>query len=690
MKRATLYLLFILIVSGILFVGCSNDESTPIPTIETDAVDVTNGYSHVIIDVDAPSDIRLHTRRNVTLDYDHSDVSLFVVKEGEHQYISHSFSKSLDAIKLPFTVKVGINIEGDESESGLHKDMYISFRRFVASPTPSDVSYARAIGKGTRPWGDIGNVTVPILDFNSIYPNLEITENITNKSISFETSGERYTSSLEKIAANAGLSGTVPVKGLLLSGSASYGHNKSETKSNHYEYYMGYYGKYMSDIKLNTDWLVDNTKIALLDTTVNNVLNNPQSQSYQKYPNDQKGIRALLDNYGTHVITKAVFGGNYTTLYAREENAYETSVGNDAAVAITATTPLQSTNSWAKIYCQMTSSQALNANASGSNYSEEYNSASKGFCIITAKGGNASKDIEKWDASLTSDSKNTWVPISYLPEGTEENDNGLIKLTEFCIEESRVKALETYFESYYNEHLDTLTEAPMIIVDFMMKTGSNNHVTGEPKSFVAKDPKGIYRIYYPMMANSHAPIDEGYAIETSQSDYIVATDHLDHYWYYALGHLDKDAGVYGITDIILDNKDHDGYIQRGNHTDSEIDGALDNNYVQLKYASKETAEDKIITGIGLKRTGDDGNGKIIASTGGTEMVYPWGTDDSRFNKYWGEDSGYKWNDYKWFKGGLVFNCNFYPAFTTKPLDVNFSFGDLNKSGQISHPRKWGE
>lgn len=690
MKKTTFYLLFILIVSGVLFVGCSDDTSSTHPPIDPEATDVTNGCTHAIIDVDAPTNIRLHTQRNVTFDYDDTHISLFVQKIGDHRFISHSFNKSIDNIELPLTLKVGLKIEGDGEDAELHKELYITFRRFTSStPISPDVNYARAIGKGTQLWGDIGNVEQPILDFNAIYSDLSINENFIDESISFETSGERYTSSLEKMAVGAGLSGTVPIKGLLLSGSASYGYEKTETKSNHFEYYMGYYGKKMSEVKLNKDKLIVN-KIALLDTIVNHVLNNSQSEYYKLYDNTKEGIYELLDNYGTHVISRAVFGGNYTVLFAREENAYEESIGHDAAAEITATTPLKSTSSWAKIYCQMTNSTALKVNASGSNYSEEYHNASKSYSIITAKGGNASKDIELWDASITADSKNSWVPISYLTkDANNQEDNGLISIAEFCVDPERKKALEDYIETYYKEHVDTLTEAPMIIVDFMMKAGDNDHRAGNPKSFVAKDPYGIYRIYYPMMANTHAPLEDGYAIETSQQEYIVATDKADHYWYYALGHLDKEAGVYGIVNIIFDNKDNNGYTRRGDHSDTEISGLIDNNYVMLKYASKDTPEDQIITGIGLRRKSD---GKIMASTGGTEMVYPWGADDSRYNKYWGDSNSYDYNDdYNWFKGGLVFNCNFYPAYTTQPLDINFCFGDGNyENTPISHPRKWGE
>lgn len=694
--RKSYFLGSAIISLGLLFTGCSDDESSEpgIPSSSTSDVtdDVTLGYNSIIIDLDNPTSIPLNNDAEVSLMSDNPNVDFFVEKLGDRQVITPVLKQPIETIDKPFTTKVNVKVNNSKSLLA-DKEIYVSFRRNLTSDVKTpDVNYARAIGKGTKPWKGMGNVTFPILSFDAIYPNLAINENITSKSIFFETSGERYVSSLENIAANVGLSGTIPIEGVLLSGSAAYGYNNTNATSNAFEYYMGYYGKSMSEVKLNTDWALDKVKnadlIALLDSTANNVLNNPSSAAYKNYPNTKDGIYKLLDQYGTHVITKAVFGGNYTVLYSREENAYETSVGHDASASISATTTLSTdSKNWSQVYVDKTNSPAIDVSASGSNYTEDYNTASKGFHLITAKGGNASEDMNSWDESVNAESRDSWVPISYKTNDSDKT-NGLIPITEFIVDSIRCNAVNLYLNDYYNEHCVTINDSPMVIVDFMMKTGSDNHKDGEPAPFVAKDPSGIYRIYYPMMANEKAPTDNGYAIETSQRKYIVADDNVDHYWYYALGHLD-DNKTFGITDIIFDNKNHDGYTRRGNHTNDGIPGCLDNNYVYLKYASKDTNQKDLITGIALR----DDSGNIIASTGGTEMAYPWGSDNSRFNKYWANGAyitpsnpSSEW----WFVGGLIKNCNFKPVYTTQPLDVNFSFGNGNSIGQICHPKKWGE
>lgn len=689
-------------VFAFLTLACSDDSDSPkYPVLQEGVVDVVNGYNSIIIDLDSLEKIQLHTDRKVTLENNNEYINFEVIKESGKQYIKTSLKKDISEIK-PFMTKLNIKIQSylnsrsgtyEESEAEMTKDLYVSFRRTTVAPDNVDVNYARAIGKGTKPWGDMGNVTYPILDFNAIYEHIGKNENLTLKSIFFETSGERYISSLEKLGINLGLSAANQKKGkFVFSGSASYGINKSTSKSSYYEYYIGYYGKKMAEIRLNEDWIFNqNSMSALLDKTVNDVLNNPGSKAYQQYSNDETGIFALLEQYGTHVITQASFGGNYTVLYGREENAYETSVGHDAGLSIGSKMPMNGTKSWREIYLNKTASPAVSGSVDVSKYEEERDIASKSFHIITAKGGNASEDMDAWDKSVTLDSKDTWIPISYKLEGDSEDKSSLLPIYELVVDTKRKEAIKTYIEDFTEKHTPSTIESPMIVVDFMMKAaGTNKRKDGMPESFIGEDPYGQKRWYYPLMANKYAPSDAGYALETSSNDFISITEDDDHYWYYALGHVDDK--VYGITDIRFaeDGADGtDGFTRRGDHCHVGIKNnkVLESRYVYLKYAKQGTADTQLIKGIGLEDLEEE---KVIASTGGTEMVYPFGSDDySRYNKYWGKGL-YKVTGTHWYTGGYIRKCKIRPVYTLKPLDVNFSFGDGNAKGQISHPRKWGE
>lgn len=697
---------------GLLMAACSDDSDPPkYPVLQTGAMDVTNGYNSIIIDLDSLPNIPLYTDREITLENDNEYIGFDVVKENGQQYIKSYLKKDIAGIE-PFTTELTIKIQSYlesrnegfvESEGKMSKVLYLLFRRKPKAPDSPDVNYARAIGKGTKPWGDMGNVTHPILDFDAIYEHLTKNENLTLKSIFFETSGEKYSRSMEKIGGNLGLSASNMGLGkCFFSGSASYGIDKSTSKSSYYEYYIGYYGKKMSEVRLNQDWLYSKKSLrAVLDATVNNVLNNPGNKAYQRYANDSTGIFQLLENYGTHIITQASFGGNYTVLYGREENAYETSVGHDAGLSIGAKKPMNGSSTWRDIYLNKTASPAVSASAGYSEYSEEQDFASKSFYIIRAQGGNASDDMDAWDKSMTMDTKDSWIPISYLLEGDSEDTSSLLPIYELVVDSARKEAIMKYIDAFYEKHIPQMVESPMIVVDFMMRKegeGNDSRKDGTPKPFIKEDPFGQKRWYYPMMANGNAPFENGYALEVSTAE---GYDAKDAYFYYALGHQEKDKGVYGITDIrFCVEGDAEGYTKRGDATIRGVLAPSASNYVHLKFANENTDVKDVIKAIGLqcfydyKNKGD----RIIASTGGSEMTYPFEID-TRFDNYWKEGS-YKmvetpwWSsEYDWisqddFNKYLIYNIR--PVYSTKNLDVEFNFGDGNTKGKITHPKKWGE
>lgn len=700
------------LVIGLLMAACSDDSDPPkYPVLQTGAMDVTNGYNSIIIDLDSLPNIPLYTDREITLENKNEYIGFDVVKENGQQYIKPYLKKDIAGIE-PFTTELKIKIQSYlesrnegfvESEGKMSKVLYLLFRRKPKAPDSPDVNYARAIGKGTKPWGDMGNVTHPILDFDAIYEHLTKNENLTLKSIFFETSGEKYSRSMEKIGGNLGLSASNQRIGrCFFSGSASYGIDKSTSKSSYYEYYIGYYGKKMSEVRLNQDWLYSQRSLrAVLDATVNNVLNNPGNKAYQRYANDSTGIFQLLENYGTHIITQASFGGNYTVLYGREENAYETSVGHDAGLSIGAKKPMNGSSSWRDIYLNKTASPAVSASAGYSEYSEEQDLASKSFFIVKAQGGNASDDMDAWDKSMTMDTKDSWIPISYLLEGDSEDTSSLLPIYELVVDSARKEAIMKYIDAFYEKHIPQMVESPMIVVDFMMKAeGTNSRKDGTPKPFIKEDPFGQKRWYYPMMANGNAPTERGYALDVSTDDYNTLSVGDNLYWYYALGHQEKDKGVYGITDIrFCVEGDAEGYTKRGDNTDPHYYN-FKKKYVHLKFANENTDVKDLVKAIGLQRFGDNDNpddDKIIASTGGAEMTYPFEID-TRFNNYWKEGS-YTVVETPWWASDnfmietIIYKyCpnNFYPVYSTKNLDVEFNFGDGNTKGKITHPKKWGE
>ena len=149
--------------------------------------------------------------------------------------------------------------------------------------------------------------------------------------------------------------------------------------------------------------------------------------------------------------------------------------------------------------------------------------------------------------------------------------------------------------------------------DIMMKFGTNGHKNGEPQPFVAADPRNptTLRIDYPMMANKYAPADIGYALETSQQEYIVCEDSKDEYWYYAMA-LENECD--GIVDVIF-GKSKDYYYKRGDHA-AATGGLLNTkNYVLVKFFDETVnSPAEKITAVAIME-----GSKVIASTGGSEL-----------------------------------------------------------------------
>lgn len=214
--------------------------------------------------------------------------------------------------------------------------------------------------------------------------------------------------------------------------------------------------------------------------------------------------------------------------------------------------------------------------------------------------------------------------------------------------------------------------------DIMMKFGTNGHKNGEPQPFVAADPRNptTLRIYYPMMANKYAPADIGYALETSQQEYIVCEDSKDEYWYYAMA-LENECD--GIVDVIF-GKSKDYYYKRGDHA-AATGGLLNTkNYVLVKFFDETVnLPAEKITAVAIME-----GSKVIASTGGSELKRsPTEGEVNAFNQFWSVRTE---RDGKWKEGGgAIINHAIHSAFSTQTLPIR----RLNEK-TVCHPLAWGE
>ena len=685
----------------VLMASCSDDHESVIiedlPLVENGmALDVTNGYNSIIIDMaDEYKGVPLHTKLPVSFSNSNSALVDFEQRNIEgREYLYPVLKQSIHDLK-PFSTRLRIRIssEGKIGDDVIEKDVMVSFRNSSSKPTDEDMSYAHIIGHGYDITQD-PTITknYPLFDFNAIYENLQNNFLSQQKGVFFEIYGHDYEKCIEEWGVSVGLSAVMPVpktKGKYkMSGSVSYSRNESHQSEKYHEYYLSYYRKEMAQASLNWDWVQktvgDSTGIgwaALLSEEVNDILNNPGSELYQKYANDtisENNIFTLLERYGTHVIMQGTFGGAYFTLYSREDNAYSTTISNDLSASFSVKQKQgQLPSNFAEYYAAKTGSNQVNMSFDGSYYTSDYEEASNAWLFTMSKGGDGEIDMEAWDGKVSTENKDKWVAVSFTTTGTSASDPGLIPIYYLIGDSARYKAVMEYIGPFVDRQSQLPTDdSPVLLADFMMKTAENGQHAGEPKSFVAEDQFGIKRIYYPMMANKHFPNSKyhEHGAETSGDDFIVCDDHCEQYWYYALGHR-KDR-FYGITDIIFAEK-KDGYTARGDASDKDMGEfwpwKIPSNKVLVKFATEGTSDDKLIKAVGLK------SGKVFASSGGSEMRTPFETD-TFFDDYWSKNV--QGSSENWYHGSNGFKTSneFHPVYSCEPIRKNLR--------EIQHPKTW--
>ena len=120
--------------------------------------------------------------------------------------------------------------------------------------------------------------------------------------------------------------------------------------------------------------------------------------------------------------------------------------------------------------------------------------------IIT--GGNASVDFESWDNSIADENSNLHL-VRYGPKGDSTNCF-MIPLYYLTKDSTRKNALKEHLNAYVEEHSKLEKEPKLIVADFMMRTGKDDH--GDPAGQrVFTGPDGKERIYSPLVLNTKGP-----------------------------------------------------------------------------------------------------------------------------------------------------------------------------------------
>lgn len=747
-------LLFIAAITAALLCQCSEDGSE-IPILPEGVNDIVDGKLFHFIDVDELNEnlLELKTLAEVELTSDNDSYSFENRIINGTQYvvpvINGTQEEGYQIVKLKITPK---------GHSEYARNLMLVFRKKQddTKSEPLLSCYSEYIGKGTRCYEDISNTTYPVLKYEYIEQLDEnyLTVNSTLNSLKMmEYSGYDYQSTMESWAFDVGASfqhtrpakfkplsdsdldlvldiagGNADLLGDLLpvpektrnttvlSGSFDFGMSGSLNASIAYEYYLNLYVVKKAEIALNMSRFEYSDNNPNPDLRLFSLLSQEFAEEVCSVPSASFNATQFFDEWGTDVITQAVFGGYNLYIYGRSENAYEETVGFDAMAELKRTKPSTEGHSWIDIYKNAHSDYA-GTSFDVSYMNEDYSEASKSVSFTTTIGGNMTdNDASGWLEGFNSTSESDhWAIIGYRRTSEEPVEgatvvdstsllypietmahnmvsayflNFLAEMTPQDIEAysnaaENVNSLIEAKEQYLNDHAGQMdkTKSRLVIADIMMKYGDNGHKKGQPEPFVGTDPRNQTRkfIYYPVMANKHAPANSGYALETSQDEYTVAVDKYDEYWYYALAHEDE---CDGIVDIIF-GKSKDYYTRRGDSSHESSNDTNTGNYILVKFfdSAVDSPSDKI-TAIGWY---DKDDKKLIANTGGSELKRnPTESEENAWKAYW-EDREER-GDYLWNEGGIDIHYHkLYPVFVRKDLPV-----DRFNESTVCHPLKWGE
>lgn len=744
LKRSVLSLLCLGGLVGLS--GCQDDEKLEQIGIEQyvpeGSKDVAGGALVHIVDENDMANfaLPLSVLREVEIEAANSDYLDFACEQQDGKW--YLVPKQVKALDKPFEVipvKVTPREYPDESRT-----LLVVLRQGTTETKASDPItsvYSEVIGKGTRCYGTLGNTLGSVLLYEQISKLGEeyLTANTTQKQFSMlELSGDSYEKMMESWSFNVGASfkkthapasvrdgALIPVweskkqRTHIWSGTFDLGVSGSISSSEAYEYYLNLYRVKMSEVKLNMSVFeqekADSALLMLLSPSFVNALNVENIDP-----------TAFYDNWGTDIITQGSFGGYNIYIYGRKENVYEQSVGFDAQGSLKRSSPTTTGSTWRDIYTNANSDYA-EGHFDVAYQDENYEKASKAVSLQFSTGGDlAINDPQKWlDGFNSQGTDSNWALIGYnvssdektdsicdlypieliaydmayiydvlIPEKTEADKEALLRLINNY--NALVEAKDAYLDS---KQVLPKPKSRLVLADILVKSEANGHKKGTPVPFVAQDPndQDNYLTYYPMMANPNAPCDKGYAFESSQNDYVVGVDNDDKYWYYAMASEDDCRGivdaVFCQSGTVEEFNGGKYYVARGVHADHELSGAMDNNYLYVKYYDEAVDLDpgKKVTAIGFANR--DNDNKIIASTGGSELrLNATQTEEIRFNEFWNQKN---WNWYNgqerigkgwcYLEGGLVTYNQFFVVYTTQNLPI-----ERFNENTVWQPKRWGD
>lgn len=457
-------------------------------------------------------------------------------------------------------------------------------------------------GCGTDITLSIGNKQNAILNYDKLQAEGLLAKDTYSDRSSYKIDGSSYVQVTEDINTAFGLT----AEGKKFNSTLNVATNRSMSNTDDYEYGIRVFLGKALGVTLES---VTDLSRYVEDRALHDIAGIEVNGRVEYPTNDKNKLKELFTHYGTHIITKAIFGCKYVYYYMRESINQETNIQTQVDCNLNL-----------KFNGNEKGLGELGVNL-GQDYGEAYTSCSKSGSkkeFFDIKGGGELTSFEDWESGMDFLKPETISLVGYVMPGTT-NDIGLVPLWDIVSDSVRVQKLKDAYDEYLKENTPQVRRSKVVLVDVFGRHFDKN--VDAPSTITEPDRKGVIRKYK--------------RLSEEIMQHVKGSKKGSFYFYYTTAY----ATAGGLSEVKFGNKKdtyESPWEKRGSHANEGVTGCLDDNIVLIKpadrsnYPSTEAYENDLIAGFGVnvkgvKRISDDSDVNFNWVTGGCE----------------------------WYKGGLV-------------------------------------
>ncbi|MCM0193953.1 MAC/perforin domain-containing protein [Bacteroides fragilis] len=428
-------------------------------------------------------------------------------------------------------------------------------------------------GYGTNITNALGNKQAPIFDYDKLEADGLLIKDPSSDCKSYIIEGKSYAQVTSEINQTFGVSST----DLLFNNTLKTSLNNAMKNADDYEYGVRIFLCKALGVSLNTPsdytpYIQDKALHDICGIAVNGKVTYPT--------NDKSKLKKLFNLYGTHIITKAIFGCRYQYYYMRE--------------SINQQTVLKS-----QVDCNLSGKFGREDGlgdlgvALGQHYDESYANSTnreKSGEFTEWVGGGKVETFAIWESGMDFLKPNTIAFVGYVMPGAS-NDSGLIPLWDIVSDPERVQKMTEAYQEYLQENTAVIRKSKKVIIDVFGRYFEKDEA---PDSIVEADHNNVVRKF--MKINEEA------------LNHVHGITKGAFYFYYALAYSTDG----GLSEIKFANKKdpcNSPWIKRGDDAQIGVTGCMDDNVVLIKPVkpdsnrSQDDYENGLISGFGLEVEG---------------------------------------------------------------------------------------